>query len=150
MFSIWGIGGVLLIDLFFLACSACYLIKPRATRTGMTPPTTGWAFPYWSLLRKFPTGLPTAWSYGGIILFYYYFLFIHPHILLTAPTLVIPSHNPSPTCPLLILWEGRGSPGYPSTLTHQDFVCLDASSLTKDGQGSSTRTYLTDIQQLLG
>ena len=28
-----------------LACSACFLIAPRTTSPGMTPPTMGWALP---------------------------------------------------------------------------------------------------------
>jgi hypothetical protein len=36
-----GHGGMLHAGLFPLACSACFLIKPRTTSPGMTPPTMG-------------------------------------------------------------------------------------------------------------
>ena len=37
--------GVLLLGLLPLACSACFLIEPRAARPGMATPTRGWALP---------------------------------------------------------------------------------------------------------
>ena len=37
-----------------LACSACFLIKPRTTSLGMAPPTVGWALLYQSPNKKMP------------------------------------------------------------------------------------------------
>lgn len=45
-------GGLLLTNLLFHVCSA--LIEPRATSPGMVPPTTGWALPHQSLIKKMP------------------------------------------------------------------------------------------------
>ena len=49
-----GHGGVLLTGLLPVACSTCFLIEPRTTRAGMTPPTMGWALPHWSVIEKMP------------------------------------------------------------------------------------------------
>ena len=49
-----GHGRMLLTGLFPMACSACWLIEPRKTNPGMTPPTMGWALPYKSLIKKTP------------------------------------------------------------------------------------------------
>jgi hypothetical protein len=38
-----------------LACSACFLIEPRTTSSGMAPPTTSWAFLYQLLIKKYFT-----------------------------------------------------------------------------------------------
>ena len=49
-----GHGGMSLTGLLPLACSACFLIEPRFTSPGMTPPTMGWALSTWSLVEKMP------------------------------------------------------------------------------------------------
>ena len=41
-----GHGERLLIGLFLMAGSACFLIEPRTTSLGMVPPTVGWAPPH--------------------------------------------------------------------------------------------------------
>jgi hypothetical protein len=46
-----GYGGVLLPGLLPLACSACFLVDPRITSTGMAPPQ--WAEPFPSLRKCF-------------------------------------------------------------------------------------------------
>ena len=43
--------GLLLIGLFNLACSACFLIEPRLTSPGMAPPTVD-CFPFYQTLIK--------------------------------------------------------------------------------------------------
>lgn len=45
-------GGLLLNVLLALACSDCFLIKPRTTRPGMSPPIMGCALPCQSLIKK--------------------------------------------------------------------------------------------------
>jgi hypothetical protein len=52
---------VLLTGLLPLACSACFLIKPRTTIPGMAPPTMGWA-----LITKLRKKCLTARSHGHI------------------------------------------------------------------------------------
>ena len=58
-----GHGGVLLIGLLIMACSACFLTEPRTTAQGWHH--TQWAglFHMNHQLRKCPTGLPIALSY---------------------------------------------------------------------------------------
>jgi hypothetical protein len=59
-----GHGRMLLTGLFPLACSACSLIEPKTTSSGMTPPTIGppslitnWEMPYsWISWRHFLKG----------------------------------------------------------------------------------------------
>jgi hypothetical protein len=51
--------------LLFMAYSS-FLIEPRTRCPGMAPITMGWALPHQSLIEEMPTGLPAAWSYGGI------------------------------------------------------------------------------------
>lgn len=58
---------LLLIDVHFMTCSACILIKLTTTSPGVVPPTMGWALLN-QPLRKFPTVLATALSYGSIFL----------------------------------------------------------------------------------
>lgn len=60
-----GHGSVLLTDLLLLACPACFLIEPRATRPEVAPPIIVWTLPHQSLIKKI-TGLPSARSDGGI------------------------------------------------------------------------------------
>jgi len=50
--------------LALMPCSACFLIKPRTSSPGMTPPTVDWVFPHRSLM-KMPYRLVYR-SYGGI------------------------------------------------------------------------------------
>jgi hypothetical protein len=52
-----GRGGVLLTGLLPMACSACFLIEPRATSSGMAPPTMSWTFPCPSLIKNLPNRL---------------------------------------------------------------------------------------------
>ena len=47
-----GHEGVLLIGLLFTACSACFLVKPRATILGVLSLIIVWALPYQSLIKK--------------------------------------------------------------------------------------------------
>jgi hypothetical protein len=35
-----------------MACSTCFLIEPRTTCPGMSPPTMGWALLHQSLIKK--------------------------------------------------------------------------------------------------
>ena len=49
-----GHGGILFTGLPPLACSACFLIKPKTTSPRMAPTTMGWALPPWSLVEKMP------------------------------------------------------------------------------------------------
>ena len=57
-----GHGRVLLTGLIPMACSACFLIEPRTTSPGMTPPTMGWALSHWSLIKKMPCRLTCSWT----------------------------------------------------------------------------------------
>jgi hypothetical protein len=45
---------VLLTGLLPMACSACFVIKPRTTSTGVAPPTMGWALLNRWLIEKMP------------------------------------------------------------------------------------------------
>jgi hypothetical protein len=47
-----GHGWILLTGLLLMAYSAYFLIEPRTTSAGMTPPTMDWAFPHQSLIKK--------------------------------------------------------------------------------------------------
>jgi hypothetical protein len=49
-----GHRGMLLTGLLFMACSACFLIEPRASSPGMETRTEGWVLPYFSLIKKCP------------------------------------------------------------------------------------------------
>lgn len=40
-----GHGQMLVTGLFIMACSACFLIEPVTTSSGMDPPTVGWPCP---------------------------------------------------------------------------------------------------------
>ena len=40
--------------IMFMACSACCLTEPGATRSGLGPPTMSWALPHQSLIKKMP------------------------------------------------------------------------------------------------
>ena len=51
-----GPGGELLTALLHMACSAWYIIEPRATSPGTAAPIMGWALPCQSLVKKMPTG----------------------------------------------------------------------------------------------
>jgi hypothetical protein len=51
----------LLTGLFMVAFSACFLIEPRATSSGMATPTLGWNFPHQSLINK----MPYSWILWG-------------------------------------------------------------------------------------
>jgi hypothetical protein len=54
---------VMLNDLVLIACSACFLIEPRTTSSGMAIPTMGWALPCQSLVKKMPYRL----AYGPVL-----------------------------------------------------------------------------------
>ena len=43
---------VLLSGLFPMACSACFLLQPRITCLGVTPPTVIWPLPHQSSIKK--------------------------------------------------------------------------------------------------
>jgi hypothetical protein len=45
---------VLLTGLLLIAGSACFLIEPRTTSSGMAPPTMGWALSHPSLIKEMP------------------------------------------------------------------------------------------------
>jgi hypothetical protein len=45
---------VLLTGLLPMAYSACFLIEPRTTRSGMAPDTMGWVLPHQPLIKKIP------------------------------------------------------------------------------------------------
>lgn len=45
-------GGMLLVDLLTVACSAWFLLLPRTSCPGVEPPTVGWALSHWSLIEK--------------------------------------------------------------------------------------------------
>lgn len=47
-------GGALLIDLFFTACSECFLIQPRPNCPGETPHTVSWTLLCQPILKKLP------------------------------------------------------------------------------------------------
>jgi hypothetical protein len=49
-----NLEGCYLLACFPLPCSVCFLIEPRTTNPGITPPTMGWALPPWSLIEKMP------------------------------------------------------------------------------------------------
>ena len=57
-------GRMLLIGLFPMACSDCFLTEPRNTSLGIAPPTMGCAL--YHQLRNCLTGVLTARTYGGI------------------------------------------------------------------------------------
>ena len=56
-----GCGGVVLTGLFFMACSACFLIEPRTTRPGVAPPTMAWNLLPQSPIKKMPYRLAYSW-----------------------------------------------------------------------------------------
>jgi hypothetical protein len=41
-----------------------FLIEPRTTCPGVSPPTMGWTCPHQSLIKKMPIGYPTARSFS--------------------------------------------------------------------------------------
>lgn len=47
------------------ACSACFLITPRITFPGVTPPIVHWAPHIYHQSRIYPIGIPTGQSGGG-------------------------------------------------------------------------------------
>ena len=49
-----GHGGMFFTGLLSLACSACFLIKPKTTSPEMVPPTRGPPPLIWSLIEKMP------------------------------------------------------------------------------------------------
>lgn len=49
-----GYVGALLIGLFLIACSVCFLNKLRTTSPEITPPTMFWALSPWSLIKNLP------------------------------------------------------------------------------------------------
>ena len=51
-----GHGGVLLIGLLPMACSACFVIEPRTTSPGMAPPTVVWVSAINHQSRKYSIG----------------------------------------------------------------------------------------------
>jgi hypothetical protein len=42
------------LSLLSMACSDCFLIKPRSSCSGMVPPTVGWALPHQLHIKKMP------------------------------------------------------------------------------------------------
>lgn len=64
---------VLFTDLFFITCSACFLIEPTPPSPGMVLPTMGWTLPNCCLIKKMPWRLA-------------YNLILRSHFLIKIPS----------------------------------------------------------------